>query len=266
MIRLLLPILIFALPLFCQSDSDRAWSVLNKGLADKSGDTRVKAVHALGLIDNDNRAQSAAEKLLADGDFKVRAAAAKALGKMGAKSAIPKLQSLLKDRDSEVVFAAAGALHKLGDAKAYDVYYAVLTGEKKSGESLAEEQMKLLKDPKALAKIGFDQGIGFIPFAGAGLTAFKMMTKDDTSPVRAAAAQQLAHDQDAKAAKALVDALSDKKWLVRAAAADAIGQRNDPSLMKSLPAVFNDSNETVSLTAAAAYLRLDGKAGAHHKS
>src|SRR6185369_16561676 len=123
-------------------------------------------------------------------------------------------------------------------------------------ERLVESQLKLLKDPKALAKIGFEQGISFIPFGGVAMTAFKTLTKDDTSPIRAAAAQQLAHDPDPKSAKALVGALSDKKWLVRGAAADAIGLRNDPSLMNSLVPLFADDEETVRFTAAGAFLRL----------
>jgi HEAT repeat protein len=264
--RLILLSLISAISVLCQSEDKAAWDIIKKGLAEKSADNRVKAAHVLGLIENDSEAQSTAEKLLADPEPKVRASAARALGKMGAKSSIPKLRPLVKDHESEVVFAVAGALTKLGDSKAYEIYYAALTGERKSGESLAEEQMKMLKDPKALAKIGFEQGIGFIPFAGMGLTAFKMATKDDSSPVRAAAAQQLARDPDPRAAKALVEALSDKKWLVRASAADAIGQRNDPSLMRSLTPAFKDSNHTVALTAAAAYLRLNAKARSHGRS
>ena len=257
--RLILLSLISAIPILCQSENKTAWGIIRKGLAEKSADNRVRATHVLGLIEDDSEAQSTAEKMLTDPDSKVRASAARALGKMGAKSSIPKLEPLVNDHESEVVFAVAGALLKLGDPKAYGIYYAALTGERKSGESLAEEQMKLLKDPKALAKIGFEQGIGFIPFAGMGLSAFKMATKDDSSPIRAAAAQQLAHDPDPKSAKALVEALSDKKWLVRAGAADAIGQRNDPSPMKSRIPAFKDSNDTVSLTAAA-YLRLHAKA------
>jgi hypothetical protein len=33
--------------------------------------------------------------------------------------------------------------------------------------------MKMLKDPKAMAQMGFEVGIGFVPFAGAGYGVFK---------------------------------------------------------------------------------------------
>ena len=67
----------------------------------------------------------------------------------------------------------------------------VLTGERKTGDSLVASQMEMLKDPQALAKIGFEAGLGFIPFGGLGYKAVKAFTSDKTSPVRAAAAQRL---------------------------------------------------------------------------
>ena len=129
---------------------------------------------------------------------------------------------------------AAGALYKLNDATAYEIYYAALTGEMKSGAGLVESQMKMLKDPKALAKLGFEQGISFIPFAGIGYGAFKAIRKDDESPVRAAAALRLARDPDPKSAEALAKAAGDEEWMVRAAAIDAIGRRGDAALVKAV--------------------------------
>ena len=98
-------------------------------------------------------------------------------------------------------------LNVLGDPRAFEVYYAIRTGECKSGESLVDSQMKMLKDPKALAGMGITAGLGFIPFAGAGVQVFKMATKDDTSPVRGAAAQTLVHDPVPKAGEALTKLL-----------------------------------------------------------
>ena len=89
--------------------------------------------------------------------------------------------------------AGARSLIALGHPTGYAVYYAVLTGEKKSGGALLDEQKKMLKDPKKMAEFGFEQGIGYIPFAGIGLGAFKTVTKDDASPMRAAAAKILAN-------------------------------------------------------------------------
>jgi HEAT repeat protein len=243
--------------LFGQSGSgETAWNILQEGLADKSAETRAQAAHASGLMKNNSRAQAACEKLLPDKKPTVRAAAAGALGRMGAKSSADKVAELLKDPEGEVVVAAGNALQQLEDPRGYSVAYATLTSKKKTGQALLEGETKKLSDPKTLAAMGFKQGLGFIPGGTPAYVAVKTLTKDDTSPVRAAAAHQLAHDPDPRSAKALTEALSDKKPLVRAAAAHAIGQRDDPALANSLEPLFKDDEDAVRLTAAAAYLRL----------
>lgn len=239
-----------------QQSPARAWSVLEQGVKSTSVDTRVKAIRSLGLITNNARAQQLGEWALADANDSVRAAGAEALGNMGAKSSAPKLLGALKSKDTAVVFAAASALYTLGDPRAYEVYYAVLLGERKSGDSLMESQMKMVKDPKAMARMGFEQGLGFIPFAGVGYSVFKSVTKDDTSPVRAAAAQKLIRDPDPRTAEALKRAAADPKWLVRAAVVDAIAKRGDPALLSAVWPLIDDSNETVRFVAAAAIARL----------
>jgi HEAT repeat protein len=60
-----------------------------------------------------------------------------------------------------------------------------------------------------------------------GYEAFKTVAKNDSSPVQAAAAKQLAHDPDSGTAKALVQVTTDKNWAVREAALEAIAQRGD---------------------------------------
>ena len=75
---------------------------------------------------------------------------------------------MYNDKDVGVIISAAHALLELGDNRGYGVYYAILTGERKSGASLLDEQKKMLNDPKKMAQFGFEQGIGFIPFAGLG--------------------------------------------------------------------------------------------------
>ena len=256
MIRFVLLALAGAVLLPAQTPVDRSWSVLENGIGDKSEGTRAKAVRSLGLITRNAKAQQLAEKALSDEKASVQAAGAAALGQMGAKSAIPKLLEAVKGKESEVVFAAANSLYILGDPRAYEVYYAVLTGQRKSGEGLVDAQMKMLKDPKALAMMGFEQGISFIPFAGIGYQVFKTVTKDDTSPVRAAATQKLVRDTDPKTSDALMAAASDPKWLVRAAVVETIAKRGDPALLKAMWPLLNDKNEVVKFGAAATIVRL----------
>jgi HEAT repeat protein len=73
----------------------------------------------------------AAQKALDDKEPAVRAAAATALGQMGSTPSIPRLRKTLADSDASVALAAAQALHTLNDPVAYDVFYEVLTGQRK---------------------------------------------------------------------------------------------------------------------------------------
>ena len=116
--------------------------------------------------------------------------------------------------------------------------------------------METLKNPKELAKIGFSEGIGYIPFAGIGWDTYRTIHKKDPNPVRAVAATFLAHDPDPASARALVKATSDKDWMVRAAAVEAIAQRGDASLLPSVEIKFSDRNAKVRYSAAAAVIRL----------
>jgi HEAT repeat protein len=237
----------------------KAWLILQQGLANKRAEKRANAVRALRLLPNNPRAQSLAEHALADRSPKVRAAAARALGPMGAVSSVPKLKAVLNDKEPAVVLAAAHSLFLLGDRQeAYEIDYEVLIGERKSAEGFVESQVNEIKDPKAVAMMGVETGIGFVPFGGAGYEVFKRARKDDRSPVRAAAAKELATDRDPKIDAALTTACSDKKWPVRAAAVYAIAKRNDPALLSVITPALDDKNDIVRYDASATVLRLSG--------
>jgi len=234
----------------------KAWKVLEQGAAEKSSSARASTLTALGLVQQDNRAMDLAEKGLADEKAEVRAAAATALGKMGAHRSIPKLRSAVDDRDLQVAVAAANSLIELGDVWGFNLFYAVLTGQRKSQDGVIDAQLQQLKDPKKLAMMGFEEGISFIPFAGIGYEAYKRLSKHDPSPVRASAARLLAKDPDPRSADALVRATSDENWLIRLAALEAIGRRDDPALLGKIELSMADPNERVRATAAAAVIRL----------
>jgi HEAT repeat protein len=163
---------------------------------------------------------------------------------------------LLSDAEPSVVLAAASALIKFKDAAAYDVYYEVLVGERKTGNGVIADQKKTLKDPKKMAELGVEGGIGFVPFAGVGLSAFKTLRADDVSPVRAAAAKMLADDADPESGQALVKATSDKSWIVKMAALEAIAKRGDSQLLDRILPAMKDDNTSVHCTAAAAVIHL----------
>jgi HEAT repeat protein len=237
---------------------DAAWSILSNGLSDKSSDRRAKAAHGLGLLQQNARAQGMAEKALADGSPDVRAQAATALGAMGAAASQEKLKAALKDTQLRVVVAAANALYIFKNPAAYDIYYALLTGERK-GPGMVKSQLDTLKDKKQLEQLMFETGLGFVPFGGMGYEAWRRMTHDDSSPIRAAAAEKLTSDPDPQTTRALGRACSDSRWRIRLAVVDAIAKRGDPQLLFSVSPLMYDGNDDVRFEAAAAVIRLSTK-------
>jgi HEAT repeat protein len=214
-----------------KSPTERAWELLDKGVASQNAETRRIAVSALGLVNNNIHVVRIAEKALRDQNPEVRAAAATALGKMKSRVSIPKLIATLNDKDPEVMLAAAQSLVSFKSEQGYDIYYEVLTGQRKGGKSAAEQELAIVKNPKKLAEMGFKEGIGFVPLGGMGLEVYRALQGGTETGVRAAAAAMLAHDPDPHAATALSDAVGDSSWHVRVAAIDAIAERGDPRFL-----------------------------------
>jgi HEAT repeat protein len=233
-----------------------AWTILHDAATGEKSADRADAIRSLGLLPGNTRALRMAEKALNDDKPEVRTSAALALGDMHAKSSIPALKTALGDPEPSVALAAGQALSLLHDPAAYDVYFEMLTGERKTSRGLIASQKSMLKDPKKLASIGIAEGVGFIPFGSLGWQAIKTLTKDDASPIRASAAKVLASDPDPASATALETAAGDKSWLVRAAALEALDKRGNPAAMPTVELYMYDDKGVVKYTAAAAYLHL----------
>jgi HEAT repeat protein len=242
---------------------ERAWLTLQDGVKENAAEKRAKAVNALGLLSANREAEGMAIEALGDAKDNVRSAAATALGLMHAVHAIPQLEKALDDDEPVVVLAAANSLMLLKDNRAYDVYYDVLTGKARPNKGFIKEQLKPFHDPKKVAALGFEEGIGFVPFAGIGYEVVKRVLKSasDTSLIRAAAAKKLAQDPNPASAEALVDATEDKSWIVRVAALDAIAQRGDKSLLSKLSGSLKDSKDDVRYVAAACIVHLSDQGG-----
>jgi HEAT repeat protein len=265
MIALLLLVALEAPPASAPKPVDRAWSILDGGIGNKDATKRAKAVHALGLLRSSRRAQGFAEKALADENQEVRVEAATALGRLGVSSSRPKLRQALDDKEVKVVIAAANALYELKDPAAFDIYYALLTGERKSSSGLMQTQLDRLRNRKEMEKLAFETGIGFVPFGGMGYEAWKTITHDDASPIRVLAAARLAHDPDTKSGDALIQSRFDKKWQVRAAVVNAIAERRDRSLLDPVISMMDDENDNVRYDAAATVVQLSRPSPARKK-
>lgn len=241
-----------------QSAHDRAWTILKAGLASKITSRRTLAVRALGLIGGSPAAVESAENALKDKDPEVRQAAAKSLGEMGCTDCIVQLREALDDKETHVVLAAAQALLELKDSAAYNTYFEVLTGKRKTKEGLVTEGVDTLKDKKKMAQYGLEEGLGFIPFGSYGYTAVQILRQDDVSPLRAQAAQVLAADPDPRSGEALLQATSDKNWIVRTAALAGLAKRGDPQYLSAIVKNLSDQNLSARYAAAAAVIRLSG--------
>jgi len=257
----LLSLIVLALPAQAETSSEQAWALLEGAAHSSKPTVRLAGVRVLGLIPAHPQARKLAERALEDVRPEVRIAAAGALGQMRAVSSVPLLEKLTADKDFSVVLAAAHALYVLKSPGGYEVYYALLTGQRKS-EGLIAEQMQTLHDPAKMTMLGIEQGIGYVPFAGIGWDALRTLMKKDPSPARAVAASILADDPDPASAKALADATKDKNWIIRLAAVDAIARRGDPALQEKVEPLLWDKRLQVRYAAAAAVLRLNAIAEA----
>ncbi len=236
---------------------EQAWSVLMEGLRDPRASHRAVAVQSLSLMPNIRRATQLTTRALDDKDFHVRTAAAMGLGQLNASSAIPALRKALDDPEISVVLAATQALYMLKDKAAYDVYYAILMKDRKSSNSLMQAQLDRLKDPKQMMQLGFQEGVGFVPFGGMGYEAFREITHGSGSAVRAAAARFLASDPDQISEDALVQAaVADNNEGVRLASLDALAQRGDPRVIGRLAKNLDEDKSAVRYRTAAVILHL----------
>jgi HEAT repeat protein len=256
-----------AVVLGTKTPEDQAWRLLQSGSMEKMPEVRVIAVGALGLLIKNPTAERMAEKALQDRDPTVRTAAARALGRMRSAKSIPQLRRALSDRENSVVMAAAHALVALHDPAGYDLYYSVLTGERKKGQGLIAQEMDVLRDPQTVAEFCLEEGIGFLPYGGYGLSAEKFIKAEaqGESSAKALAAKALAKDPDPHSGEALVRALSDKSWLVREAALESIAERADPSLLAGTQVAMSDQDDRVRYVAAAAVIRLADSDSAKHR-
>src|SRR5260370_29367523 len=157
--------------LAAETPEQQAWDILRAGVNQKSTGKRTQAVRALRLLPDNPEATKMAQTALQDRKPEVRAAAATALGLMGSKESTPELKKALSDKKPAVALAAAHALEGLNDPAGYQVYYAVLTGERKSGEGLVAQQMQTLQDGKKMADLDLVDGLCVIRLADMGFSA-----------------------------------------------------------------------------------------------
>lgn len=247
--------------------SATAWKMLEAGIASDKTRSRSDAVSALSVLNSHPKAISLLTGRMQDKDVSIRVLAATSLGEMKARPAISALKKSLDDPSVEVSFAAAQALWKMSDRSGRDIFYAVLSGERKTTPGLIQTKVRTAKqemrDPKALALIGVNEASGaFLGPFSMGVSMLEEYAKNTSAPVQAVCAKLLAMDDSRETTEELEDVLWDKNWAVRAAAARALAKLNDRKAVKHLIEIMeSDPQESARLVAAAAIIRLGGGRG-----
>jgi len=244
---------------YAQTATNSSWAVLEAGLGQKSSTQRLGAIRVLGLIPDDPHSVELAEAALKDTNSSVRTAAATSLGRMHATGANASLKGALNDKNLSVVMAAAHALCLLNDPACYDVYYEVYTGERKNNSGMIAQELQIIHNPKQLAQMGFNEGIGYIPFAGIPWEAVQTIMKDRKSGTAAKAAliAALATDPERRTGKLLVETTQNKNWVLRVAALESIAKRGDSALLQGIEPRLSDSRREVRFVAAATIIHLN---------
>lgn len=182
----------------------------------KNQDNRFARLHAVWGIGQLSRANSdGAEVLLpflTDGDYEVRAQAAKVIGEAEHLKAFDALVARLQDTSARVQFYAAEALGKLGNISAFSPLVALLERVGQSDPHLRHAVVY------ALSRLGDEQAL-------AGLAAHP------SSSVRIGAVVALRHMRSTE----IVRFLDDKDPLVLTEAARAIN--DDRSIPEAVPAL-----------------------------
>jgi HEAT repeat protein len=248
-------------PVASGSHASMPWQMLTAAAESRNTARRAEALAALGTLGPGPHVLRLFERALADTDPTIRMLAAKTLGDMQSRAAIPALRVALDDETPDVRFAAARSLWTMGDHSGRDVLLHILAGDKPSAPGLIKDELQAtkrkLQDPGKLAVYGAKEAATslFGP-AGWGFKVMEQLTQDRSAPTRAMSAALLGPDPSLDALRELEDALCDKNWIVRAAAAQALGASRHRDQIPNLEALLQDDKPAVRYMAAASILRL----------
>jgi len=215
-------------------------------MSDKNLNVRLAAAYALRRLGGQSYDNLFSEAL-ASRDQVVRSNAALILGKMGDKSALPKLKALLHDSQStdKTMIVAAEAIARLGDESIYPKLWAMLIS------TYADDRVSGIRAMGAL---------GTVPARNALIT----LLDDRVVEVRLAAAEQLGSLGDTSGEPEVKDFFvgksvseAERTNRAKALAALAIGQIKTPALIGYLPDLLKNNSKGVRLSAAQAALLID---------
>ncbi|HEY3362704.1 MAG TPA: HEAT repeat domain-containing protein [Methanosarcina sp.] len=217
-----------AIAVFESNRDPAAVPLLIKMLSDKVPEVRKEAALTLSFFKEPKQVAQSEQPLinaLGDSKSEVQEEAARSLGRIGAKEAIPSLEELLQAKNKNLQVAAVKALGDIGDPEAVDALTATLEDE----DWLVRESTV-----NSLVEIGDSRAVNpLISLLG-----------DENYRVRKSAAEGLGKFGDRKAVEPLLKALeTEREKEVRISEVQALGVLGGQQAMEGLNRISTDSDE-----------------------
>lgn len=239
-------------------------------IGDESAELRSAATYCLRSFTDKEAVDALLLALKQDADPKVRSRAAWALPCTGGKDAVPALMAALKDSSLEVRKEAAKSLGELNDGRAVKALLEFINTPEdtfryevnRALESLAYHATTQMVSKYRTASLPVRLYIVSLYHGIQDLEAVPMLMEaleDDSSKIRAKAAEALGWLRAEGAAEALLKALKDSESCVRAEATEALGNIRDKRAINALMAVLDDKDEDVRSRAVSSLAALAGR-------